>query len=157
MLNTLPELGVALNYYGQTQSLVTWTDSSLIAHRVSSDPLVSAFVENFIDNTIIKIKNQKKSGSDSSISDLYVLDTFATGDLGTALIFGRFYVNASANWTVIQRDDGYYKYNASFSFSVNDKFDFSTNIHILSFGLLSLGKSFDINLSWQEFRNGVFE
>ena len=78
-------------------------------------------------------------------------------DLGTALIFGRFYVNASANWTVIQRDDGYYKYNASFSFSVNDKFDFSTNIHILSFGLLSLGKSFDINLSWQEFRNGVFE
>jgi len=157
MLQLFPELGIALNYYGQTQSLVTWTDSSLIASRLSSDPLVTAFVNQFIENTIIKIKNVKTSGSISTVSDLYELDTFVTGDLGTALIFGRFYINASANWNVIRRSEGYYNYNVSFQFYVNDTFDLSTTMQIAFFGLLSLGKPFDINLSWNEYRAGVFE
>jgi len=65
--------------------------------------------------------------------------------------------SASANWNLTHQTDGYYNYYVSFHFYINDTFDFSTTVQILSFGLLSLGKPFDINLSWNEYRAGVFE
>jgi hypothetical protein len=151
------DIGSALNYYGQTSSLVEWDETTAFTQEVIADPLVKTFTSSFKINLQSKIeKIIKATGTEKETSPLLTLDTGATFDLGSALILGRFYVEANAHWTVSHVSGNKYRYNGTIDYSIDDTFDFDLKVKTLSMGLLSLGKPFKINVTWSDVLNGVF-
>lgn len=149
-------MGAALNYYGQTQSLVEWDATTALSQSVSSDPLVALFADSFKTNLQRSIEISKSAGSCSETSQLLTLDTGSTFDLGSALILGRFYVNATASWTISHVEGNKYRYNGTINYTINDRFNFDLKVRTLTFGLLELGKPFDVNVNWSDMIGGFF-
>jgi RHS repeat-associated protein len=112
----MPVLGTALNYYGRTQSLVTWDAATVLGQAVMTDPLVSHFADTFATDLGLYVNQKKSSGSYSQTSPLLTLDTGKTFDLGSALILGKFYIQATASWTVTHVEGNKYRYSGTINY-----------------------------------------
>ena len=152
----MPVLGAALNYYGQTLSLVEWDAATSLTQSVMTDPLVKLFTDVFKTNLGKSIEVKKSPGTFAETSQLLTLDTGETFDLGSALILGRFYIKANASWTISHIENNKYRYNGTITYTINDRFDFDLKVRTLTFGLLELGKAFYVNVNWNDQLMGYF-
>ena len=152
-LNELREyapLVVALNFYSRSGEDLGWSDGDPFVHRLQRDPALRSEAAMLMHNLRCKARcGQIGRGSVRETSDLMVLDTLATGDLGSALILGRFYLKKSGEWSVNDID-----WTIKARFTIVDRFDFAPWTRILALGLLEPGAAFHNSIEWTQEETG---